>query len=440
MKRLQEREPAFKGEITAFLTLLFVLMMSLVGALVESASMQMAKNHKRANTVLALESTFAEYDRQMLKRYDLFVREECTDSVLQDRLEYYGADHMNHTICKQEYLSDYKGSPFYEQAVRYGKDWLGIDKAPEAPEYELYSETYLEEEELVYMDLEELLAQEQGELPEENNPLSTVQRLKDTDLITLVYPSPENISNRHIIIEDLPSARQLHAGNWGSYEKSQNVDKMFLVTYLREHFGSFAEEKDATTLAYEQEYLIGGYPSDKENLEKVCEQLLSVRMVVNYMYLLTDTAKQAEAEALSLTLCSLLTVPGVTEVVKHALLLAWAYGESVIDVRVLLKGKQVPAVKSADTWQLQLANLVKLGTDEEIVNEVDVAGGISYQGYLTGLIYMRQKETLSMRSLDLIESNLRIKTDQCTTKVQITSNVALRRGVKDSFSTTFAYQ
>ena len=118
----------------------------------------------------------------------------------------------------------------------------------------------------------------------------------------------------------------------------------------------------------------------------------------------------------------------------------WFIAESIVDVRALIKGKKVAAIKSADTWQLQLASLVKLGTDEETVNEIDVPGGLSYQSYLTGLLATQRKEILSMRSLDLIESNLQIKTDECMTKIEIKSKATLRRGVKDSFTTSFQYQ
>lgn len=440
MRKSQEKEVEFKGEITAFLALLFVLMLSLVGALVESASMQMTKNRKRANTLLALESVFAEYDRELLEEYDLFVRRGCNEDVLQERLEYYGATNITHEIVKRELLSDNQGTAFCEQAVRYAKNWLGAESLPSETEYEFYSETYLEEEELVYMDMQELLAQDKHHLSEEGNPLTSVQNLKNTDLITLVSSNPEELSNLSITMEQLPSVRELQEGNWGSSSSITAVDKIFLTAYLEAHFGSYLEENPSRVLQYEQEYLLGGYASDKENLEKVCEQILSVRMVTNYAYLLTDTVKQAEAEALAFTLCSLLTVPGITEVVKHALLFAWAYGESVVDVRVLLKGKKVSAVKTSDTWQLQLSNLVKLGTEDEIVNELDVSGGLTYQKYLKGLLLMKNKQLLSMRSLDLIERNLRIKTDECMTKAEINSHAILRRGVKDSFASTFAYQ
>ena len=440
MRKSRERELAFKGEITAFLAMIFVLMMSLVGALIESVSVQMTKNRNRADTCLALESTFAEYDRQMLEKYDLFVKSECSESVLQKQLEYYGAGNMSHSLLKKELLTDAGGASFREQAIRYVRNRFGIQELPQDIEYDFYSETYLEEEELVYMDLEELLAQEENNLPEENNPIVSVQSLKNTDLLTLLVPNAEEISDRSVSVENLPSQREVEKGNWGEHRSDEKTDKVFLVAYLTEHFTNVKNAKQTQQLLYEQEYLVGGCSSDRENLENVCKRMLSIRMVANYAYLLTDAGKQAEAQALSLTLCSLLTMPGITEVVKHAILLGWAYGESIVDVRVLLKGEKVAAIKTADTWQLQLANLVKLGTDEEMVNEIDVSGGVSYQTYLTGLLFMKRTEVLSMRSLDLIECNLSVKTDACVTRMEIESKATLRRGVKDSFTTSFQYQ
>ena len=50
-----------KGEVTAFLSLIFILLMSVVASVVESASMQVLKNRKRGDMDRALESVFAEY-------------------------------------------------------------------------------------------------------------------------------------------------------------------------------------------------------------------------------------------------------------------------------------------------------------------------------------------------------------------------------------------
>lgn len=440
MRRSQEREPEFKGAITAFLALIFALLISLVGALVESASIQMTKNRRRADAILALESIFAEYDRELLEQYDLFARKTSNGTELQRRMEYYGADQMSHNMVKGELLTDHDGYVFREQAIRYAKNWLGMDMPMQETEYEFYSETYLEEEELVYMNIDELLAQEENTLPEEGNPLSAVQRLKSMDFLTLVLPNAHEVSGQSIAMERLPSGRELKTGNWGSPASGEATDKAFLAAYLTEHFGSYGKSKESSALCYEQEYLLAGHSCDRENLEAVCKQILSIRMVVNYGYLLTDTAKQAEAGALALTLCSLLTVPGITEVVKHATLLAWAYGESVVDVRALLKGKKIPAVKTADSWQLQLANLMTLGTAKDAANEFDAPGGLNYQNYLTGLLLIERQGPLSMRSLDLIESNLHIKTDEYMTKLEIQSKASFRRGVKDSFATSFGYE
>lgn len=441
MTRLRDKEQVFRGEITAFLALIFILMLSVVGALIESASIQITKSRKRADTILALESSFAEYSLEMLNQYELFVRFGSSEDVLCDRLEYYGATGMMHTITRLELLTDNGGSPFYQQAVRYMKDWLGMEDVSLDTEYDFSANYFLEdEEESISQELKNILEQEEAQLPEENNPIQSVQNLKKSSLLSILVSNPEELSNQSITVETLPSARSLQKGNFGETAGGGVSDKLFFVAYLTEHFGHMAENDTSHALLYELEYLLGGKGSDQENLEAVCKKILAIRMIANYGYLLTDDTKQAEAEAMALVLSSLLTVPEAAEVVKHAILLAWAYGESIVDVRVLLKQKKVPAVKSAETWQLQLANLVKLGTADEATDEVDSSDGLTYQDYLKGLLLLENDETLSMRALDLIESNLHIKTDQCMTKVEIKSSVELRRGIQDTFSTTFGYQ
>ena len=100
---------------------------------------------------------------------------------------------------------------------------------------------------------------------------------------------------------------------------------------------------------------------------------------------------------------------------------------------------QIPAIKTAETWQLQLVNLVKLGSKDEVSDELESSEGLTYQEYLKGLLLLENKETLCMRALDLMESNLHIKTDQCMTKVEIKSMKTLRWGIQDTFTTTFGY-
>ena len=162
----------------------------------------------------------------------------------------------------------------------------------------------------------------------------------------------------------------------------------------------------------------------------VLKRILYLRMGVNYAYLLTDEVKKGEAEALAAVLSVLLTSPEATEVVKQALLLLWAYGESVMDLKVLLKKEKVPLIKTSETWQLQLSNLSKLKTESGSGGEQ----GLDYDDYIKGLLLLERRENLCMRSLDLIEKNLSVKVDECATRVLVKSQ---KYG---SFETEFYYQ
>ena len=442
MKKSQSRDLAFRGEITAFMAMLFILMVSVVGALIESASIQITKNRKRADTLIALESAFAEYHPELLEQYEIFARFGCTNDVLNNRLTYYGAKNIEHKIDQTQLLSDYKGTPFYQQAVRYMKDWLGMEDMSNSPEYDFSfdkNSDVHEKEHNNSLELESLLEEQNAQLPTDDNPIESMKNLKKSSLLTLLVSNQEELSNRSIPTETLPSNRVLQKGSLAKENCNEGTDKLFFVSYLLEHFSDMTDEKKEKRLLYEQEYLLGGFASDQENLEAVCKKIMNIRMISNYTYLLTDSAKQAEAQAMALTLCSVISFPGITEVVKQALLFAWSYGESIVDTRTLLKGNKVPLVKTSESWQLQLSNLSSLGTANEIVNEKDTERGLSYQDYLKGLFLLEDRETLSMRCLDLIESNLHIKTDQCMTKVEIRSAVHLRRGIQDSFTTTYEY-
>ena len=435
MQKLHNREVAFKGEITAFLALIFMLMMSLVGALIESASIQISKNRKRADTLLALESVFAEYDRDVFESYDLFVRAQQAGGGIEKRLEYYGTYGVAHSIIRKELLTDHNGFPFFTQAVTYMKGEALLE------DHHIFEEDSLEVKESEVLDsLEQMLGESGESLSEDGNPITSIQNLKKLNLLTVVSEHPETISKRTIELEDLPSKRELKKGNYGEMAETSVSDKLLFIGYLLNHFGNAVNADEENSLCYEQEYLLSGYAGDEKNLESACKKILYLRMALNYGYLLTDTTKQAEAEAMALSLCSLLTVPQIAEVVKQALLLAWAYGESIVDVRMLLKDKKVPLIKTEANWQLQLVNLAKLGTSEEVVEEKNDESGLGYQMYLAGLLAATDREDLCMRSLDLIESNLNILTDECLTKVEIKSDVALRRGVTDMFYTKYGYQ
>ena len=120
-----------RGEVTVYLTLTFILFVSLVLALTESASIQMAKNYRRADMNRAVECVFAEYQKELLEHYDVFAIEAGYESGtyseqnLLDRLSYYGAD-MENDIKRIRLFTDQNGELFMDQAGKYMKHKYGI--------------------------------------------------------------------------------------------------------------------------------------------------------------------------------------------------------------------------------------------------------------------------------------------------------------------------
>ena len=97
-----------------------------------------------------------------------------------------------------------------------------------------------------------------------------------------------------------------------------------------------------------------------ENLQIVLNKIRRFRMAPNFLYLQTDETKKAEAKVLAGIVSALLGNPGLTEVVAQGVLMAWAYGESIMDLRVLTAGGKVPSVKTKETWKLSLSGLLSL--------------------------------------------------------------------------------
>ena len=167
----------------------------------------------------------------------------------------------------------------------------------------------------------------------------------------------------------------------------------------------------------------------------------------NYAYLQTNAEKKAEAKALALTLCSLLAVPAITEAAAQVILLSWAYGETVMDLRSLLGGSRVPLVKDDMSWQLSLSSLMSLGTEEDVNEGKDTTGGMDYRDYLRMMLFLEGKEARGLRALGMIEQNLRkksgltwFKADLCVGRMELWTECRLRREIQYRFPTYYGYQ
>ena len=104
------------------------------------------------------------------------------------------------------------------------------------------------------------------------------------------------------------------------------------------------------------------------------------------MYLLRDPTRQAEIHEMALVISAAIGFPALEGIVSLALQAAWAFGESLLDVRQLLTGGKVPLVKTGDTWMVSLHQLAKI--TELLKNSRAVEQkGMTYQEYL-GILLM----------------------------------------------------
>ena len=196
MKKSQEKQLEFNGSITVFFSLIFILLLAMIGAMIQSASIQTTKSIKRAEMSLALENIFAEYQVELLNQYDLFAKEGSKKSEMDDRLKFYGVVETEHEILQSRLLSDFQGQAFYEQAVQsMGGESERIDILTGSAS-ESIGESVNEK-------LDMLVQEEGKELPTENNPIEAVKTLKNTNLLSLIYPNPEQLSNQNVQIHIL---------------------------------------------------------------------------------------------------------------------------------------------------------------------------------------------------------------------------------------------
>ena len=473
-----------KGSITVFLALILSLITALVCTSVESVRMSAARTQILNSVDIGLYSLFGQYDKTMLQDYDLFLLDgSCGKGTLDLASVYDNFKSYMVPVLKQNsqklsvqqggftgyrLATDDNGEPFYQQVVRYMQETLGahgvsllLDRMNERKEKTLESKKIGEQAEagdaISSYDTEMQEAARKSEekakaaaaknaqedelgdgttavivapTPKVVNPIGVIRKIQKMGILSLVIPGGASVSEASVSSENLLSKREKAQG-MPMYDSAQAdsslTSQVLFQQYLMEKLGNYTQPAKAG-LKYQIEYILEKGTSDLENLKSIAKKLLIIRKGANFAALLADSVKRAQAETLALAIASTFLIPPAAAVIEGALLLCWAFGESILDVRELFDGGRVPLVKSASQWQLSLENLpylldgldsVRRGTEE----------GMSYEDYLQVFLLAEKKENKVIRGMDIVEQTVRSAgrqsfcLDQCITAAEVSVDV-----------------
>ena len=484
-----------RGSITVFLALILSLVTALVCTGIESVRMAAARTQILNGADIGLYSLFGQFDREMLKDYDLFLLDgSCGQGSLDLASVYDNFSSYMKPVLKQNsqklsvvqggfsayrLLTDEGGEPFYNQVVQYMKETLGsqgvsllLDKMKDRKEKTDQAEqagqqaengdiieNYDAEMEENNRKNEEALAEpeknpEGGELEDGDNvtappqkvvnPISIIRRIRKMGILELVIPGNKGVYDGQVQAGTLLSRREKQKG-MPMYEPEKTdtsyTSQILFQQYLMEKLGNYSAPGKGA-LKYQTEYILGGKTGDIENLKSVAGRLLLIREGVNMVHLVSDGTKRAQAAGLGSAIASAFLIPPATGVIEAAILLCWAFGESILDVRELFDGGKVPLVKSTADWQLSLENLPELlnGLDSVRRGSED---GMSYEDYLQVLLLGVSREEKITRAMDMIELCVREKgrknfrMDSCIVAAEISVDVKANK--RKVFNVTRAY-
>lgn len=198
------------------------------------------------------------------------------------------------------------------------------------------------------------------------------------------------------------------------------ADWVLFHSYLSAHFANYLEENKTGALSYEQEYLIAGKDTDRENLSSVAMRLVAIRTILHFISLSADSTRKAPAEQAALAACGIIGLPALKSLVVFLLLFVWALEEAMIDVAALLQGKRLLLYPGKNGGSLSFQEILSFSKKfvlEKAEKKANAKGAVfGYKEFLHLFLFMTPKEDKSYRALDLIQENLR---ECCGTKFRV---------------------
>ncbi len=445
------------GYLTVYAALSLSVLLSLFLALLEGIRLHTFQLEAELIADIAADSVLAEYHREMLEQYGMFWMdisygtENPSIQNLEEHLEWYLAKNCgNREIVGEEYLyrdflqmqeegvliskvavaSDGGGRFYRKRAIEVIESDVGLTLLEEVAgwvdtveRYNLVESSLEEEKQLADSQISELNGQETqvGDdwiTLEVENPTVPIEEMKSKGVLTLVMEETGKVSSNGVDPEYLISSRyargEINQGNWELPASENLMERLLWQEYILHYCGFWGQEKEGSVLRYQLEYLIVGKNNDTENLKGVVHRICAVREAANALYLFADETKCAEAEAAASLVSAVVFLPQLQPLFKTAILLGWAYAESLYDVKCLLAGEKVPLLKTDESWHYDIDTFLgKTGQTAGGAQEGSGTGGesgsegLSYADYLRLLLMLSPLEKQTFRMMDIAEMDIR---------------------------------
>ena len=481
-----------KGSVTVYLTLSLGVLLSLVMTLVGGAYRNTIRCEGEMAVDTAMYSALAEYHREMWERYDLLLVDMSygcgnpTPVNLQEHIREYvnrnlpdtsllSAEAGQITMDSYAAMADEAGEGLKKEIILAEKELMGVE---ELEQLVGWTGDLFQSKDSVITDMSAEWEQNQntiastpnpkkktGEHKDENtgemvedfeeipieNPGANMFQKKTWGLAAGLLPNDVEISKAIMNPDACPSLRVDKVQGTGvasAYLRNENLvtniaEEALYQKYLFDHMGRYGAVLQGSQMQYELEYILFGLPTDEENLNAVVNRLLIMREAANVIYLRSDPQKMAEINGIATGLSAVMAAPELQQVIATSILFAWAFLESMLDVKGLLAGDKVPLQKTAASFQSSLSNAIAGNTLGSYQGD---GSGLDYAGYLQILLMLESPTLKLARTMDIMEMDMRLtsgneafRLDGCVNDFSATVEIESAGGYRLKLTREYGY-
>lgn len=246
---------------------------------------------------------------------------------------------------------------------------------------------------------------------EKKSGINKIKEIYDsmTDGVCGLVLEKDKISSKEISYADLADQNIAYGSG---VEIKSDIKEAIYNEYVFMKFDSYTDylqensgQESGKLLDYMVEYILYGENSDKKNISRCITELALLREGMNMAYLITDSSKRKEAEMLAASLVGFTGNIAVVKAAKYMIMGAWAFGESILELRQLYKGEKVEFIKTKENWKLSLDKLLNMDfSQSDYSKETDK--GLLYEEYLRVLLLLGNPVKKYYRTMSAMELHM----------------------------------